>query len=236
MKKVLILSSGGLDSTYLVYENLKKGNLVRTLYTTVQNNGHKPESEKKSLELQKEYFLKNFPNQLETYYNNVEILISYPQDNLILKQIPLWIMSMLYYCEGVDEIQVGYVMNDDAISFLEDIKGIYKSYEFLFDNKCPELIFPLTKTKKEEIINKIPQELINTIVFCEAPLYGGEKYKPCGGCAVCKRYKNNGLFEIIINSNHKVYLEKTSDIQDLIVPYEELKGLVENLSDSDSEK
>ena len=56
MKDILVLASGGLDSTYLIYDNLKKGNNVTALYVTVENNPTKNKSELMALELIRKYF------------------------------------------------------------------------------------------------------------------------------------------------------------------------------------
>ena len=45
-KKVAVLFSGGLDSTYLVWKNLKDGNEVQPIYIEIQNNKVKSTIEK----------------------------------------------------------------------------------------------------------------------------------------------------------------------------------------------
>ena len=58
-KKVLLLASGGLDSSYLLYKNMQEGNEVRLLYIDIKNNGFKSKKERKSIKLQKKYYEDN---------------------------------------------------------------------------------------------------------------------------------------------------------------------------------
>ena len=48
-KKNLVLWSGGLDSTHLVYDNLSNGNKVSALYIELTNNDTKVKLEKAAL-------------------------------------------------------------------------------------------------------------------------------------------------------------------------------------------
>ena len=52
-------------------------------------------------------------------------------DLLSFKQIPAWILGIIYCGElsNVDEVHIGYVMNDDAISYLSEIKKVYNSFQ-----------------------------------------------------------------------------------------------------------
>lgn len=69
-KKVAILFSGGLDSTYLVWKNLKEGNVVLPIYVEIENNEVKTTMEKKIV---LNYFIKNS-------------LKNFVQTNLIMKE------------------------------------------------------------------------------------------------------------------------------------------------------
>jgi len=46
-KNILVLWSGGFDSTYLVYKNLQEGNNVFTIYNKIINSKDKIKYEKK---------------------------------------------------------------------------------------------------------------------------------------------------------------------------------------------
>jgi len=58
MKKVAVLFSGGLDSTYLVWKNLNEGNIVYPIYIEIENNITKTILEKNRIELLYKEFYK----------------------------------------------------------------------------------------------------------------------------------------------------------------------------------
>jgi hypothetical protein len=99
--------------------------------------------------------------------------------------VPILILNSLLEIEpDVDKIAIGYVMNDDAISYLKEIKDIYRSFEKIkADRKLPSLEFPLSKFKKSEIVKSLPFQYLKEITFCE----GIEDN--CGTCPTCRRWK-----------------------------------------------
>ena len=58
VKRVGVLFSGGLDSTYLVWKNLKEGNTVVPIYLEIANNEDKSKLEKNRIELLRKVFNK----------------------------------------------------------------------------------------------------------------------------------------------------------------------------------
>jgi 7-cyano-7-deazaguanine synthase in queuosine biosynthesis len=70
MKKVAVLFSGGLDSTYLIWKNLKDGNQVFPIYVEIQNNETKTILEKNRTELLFREFSKEF-NSPEKYIRQI---------------------------------------------------------------------------------------------------------------------------------------------------------------------
>ena len=63
-KKVAVLFSGGLDSTYLVWKNLTDGNDVQPIYVEVENNQTKTILEKNRTDLLVQEFCKEFPGKI----------------------------------------------------------------------------------------------------------------------------------------------------------------------------
>lgn len=200
-KKVALLFSGGLDSTYLLWKNLSEGNTVTPVYVEIQNNEIKTILEKNRIELLYKEFKKEFDGS--SYWEGNSKLkridyifnanVSAREDSLYFKQVPIWIIATLFMqSHDVDEIQIGYVSNDDAISYLDDIKNIYKSYQVICEPMKP-LVFPISKVKKELMIRELPENYRNLIISCENPrIVGSEKaeiieYEPCCECEPCKR-------------------------------------------------
>jgi len=206
MKKIGVLFSGGLDSTYLVWKNLNDGNQVIPIYVEIENNGNKSILEKNRIKLLYEKFAKEFNNDDNTYIHNINYAISVGvharEDSLHLKQIPVWIFSLMFMQSmDIDEIQIGYIMNDDAISYLDDIQTIYKSYQPICEPMKP-LFFPLTKKKKWEIVRKLPKEYLELIVSCENPRIISDEnvkfveYEPCCNCTPCNSIINSNYYEL----------------------------------------
>lgn len=202
MKKVAVLFSGGLDSTYLVWKNLKDGNEVIPIYVEIQNNEVKTKLEKNRVKLLCKEFAKEFDANKSMFekkqLHDVEFAISVGvhanEGSLYFKQMPIWIFSIVFLqgISEIDEIQIGYVSNDDAISYLDDIQNIYKSYQAICEPMKP-LVFPLTKNKKYLMAHELPPQYLKLIFSCEnAKIIGSEdaeiiKYEACCECVPCKR-------------------------------------------------
>ena len=198
-KKVAILFSGGLDSTYLVWKNLTDGNEVYPIYIEIENNDKKTMLEKNRIKL----LWKEFNN--EFHYNKplnksllhdiqyvLKVSVSSNEDSLYFKQIPIWMFAMAFLQSlSIDEIQIGYVANDDAISYLDDIRKIYWSYQTICE-QMKKLTFPLSKIRKIEMAAELPKKYLELIYSCENPRIIGSvdaekiEYEPCCGCASCK--------------------------------------------------
>lgn len=182
MKDVFVLWSGGLDSTFLVEKNLIEGNNVFTGYVKIGNNFEKSKKELNAISKMYDYFKCHYNGYLCDNGIISECTINQTNTNLLLKQLPMWLNSLLYINERYDEIQIGYTMNDDAISYIPDILKIYYSYEGITKNPLPKLVFPLMKQRKSETLFLISDEIRKLVVFCE-----DEFSDFCGTCHSCKR-------------------------------------------------
>jgi hypothetical protein len=194
-KKICVLFTGGLDSTYLIWKNLKDGNEVIPVYFEIENNKNKTILEKNRIDLILTKLHVDFSGKaiLHDIDYGLSVNIKSHGDGLLFKQIPIFIMGAIYLAgDNVDEIQLGYVMNDDAISYINEIQKIYKSYKPIVDNLTP-MTFPLTKVSKHNILSELPKEIIDLTVNCENPhIIGSEDdrvidYEPCGRCVPCAK-------------------------------------------------
>ena len=182
MKKVFVLWSGGLDSTFLVEKNLADGNDVTVGYVRIGNNVQKSKKELDAINKMCDYFNCHYSGHLYNIGIISEFTINQSNTNLVLCQLPVWINSLLYIDDRYDEIQIGYTMNDDAISYIPDILSIYNSYESIMRRPLAPLTFPLMKQKKADTIFLISDEIRKMVVFCE------DEYSDfCGTCHSCKR-------------------------------------------------
>lgn len=188
-KSVLLSWSGGVDSTALIIQYLNKGYKVDALPVIMKNNVNKNIREKRArTALMKNYF--------KNYSVNLMISLTVAEFGsfgyLTLKQMPLWILGLVCALDSShDEVAIGIVMNDDAVSCMEEIKALYYGYQGLVNIPLPPLVFPLIKFKKEVLYENIPVSIRKHLTWCE----NSEKEDMCGVCIPCKRMISLGLQE-----------------------------------------
>lgn len=186
-----VLWSGGLDSTYLIHKLLSENpnQTVVAGYVEVLNNYDKTQMELKATEKLNEQLQVMYPNRFRFLGTVYKCNVCLTTNWMPLPQMIVWISSIMSSTpHDANEICVGYVMNDCAISYLSELKSFIKSYsKMLCNGKLPPISFPLSKTNKEEIHNSIPYELKNHVVWCEMPRKKTDNlYGPCGVCIPCK--------------------------------------------------
>ncbi len=213
---ILIPFSSGLDSTALVYQALEKKENFRLCYINLKNNTNKTEIELN----QRKKIISLFEKKYDLHIRdeaNIEISIN---SNLVisLPQMPAWIMGLLYSIDSnVKEIRMGYCMNDDAASYVEDLKRIWKSYQSISHHKLPRLTFPLLKVCKMNTLKYLPDEIFQETFFCEAPTIltaYGQTWEDCGTCGPCKRAIYDETFTQYKRNQQKT-LEKAHFISQL---------------------
>lgn len=205
--EILILWSAGLDSTAILYEAAKKRENVRIVYIEIKNNLEKTKVEKTQISKILELLNKEFKS---FFYVNYPITIDVNSscEFIGLKQPLIWLTGLFYSLRGFEkEIRIGYCMNDDAISYINEIKKIWKSFQPLYDKPLPKLVFPLITSKKYRHMESLPDNIFQETTFCETPekLIGDHivTWEDCGQCGACVRSKNEGIFTRY-NRNNKV--------------------------------
>jgi hypothetical protein len=59
----------------------------------------------------------------------------------------------------------------------------------------PEIIWPVADMTKSDILEFLPDELLNVVSFCRNPIQVAEnQFQPCGGCIACNTRKEVGRF------------------------------------------
>jgi 7-cyano-7-deazaguanine synthase in queuosine biosynthesis len=173
------LWSGGLDSTYMIYKYLIEGHHVDAYYVQLDNN---PTQSKRELNAIKK--LKPLLSKYDFTYKGILSkfnLTANKTDSVCMQQSPVFLLSA-YYLSG--PVCIGYIMNDDSISYINDYQSIVTALN-LIRFKPLTLEFPLTKLKKEDIIKMLPDNIQRYTVWCESD---NPKIKSCGKCSSCKRY------------------------------------------------
>lgn len=186
-----MLWSGGLDSTYLLQKNLEKGNQVTAVYVKLENNDQW-KAETAAIEKIYKILYHDFPDQLRLIKGDHYFVSNICEGGLMLQQVPGHIMYLLHHLKSyIDEVQVGYVCGDHAVSFVEDFRKIWRAYAGLFPgDKIQKLTFPLIKTTKEEVWDCLNPKLEPLISFCDHPnRVRGNTFSACGVCESCVRMR-----------------------------------------------
>ena len=196
MSNIFCFWSGGLDSTYMVNKLLSEGHTVITGFCHFHNNFKAMEREKIARENLTPFFIEKYP---ETFVDMGEILalnVNIHNDKIPLKQACVFLASYIalpnYSYRKIEKVALGYVMNDDAISWLDELRHIFDAFnKFSGDNM--ELIFPLIKEHKFTMYNALPDKLRSNITWCESSNDLNEFNNSCGICISCKRMINAGI-------------------------------------------
>jgi 7-cyano-7-deazaguanine synthase in queuosine biosynthesis len=214
-KPVVVSWTGGLDSTYLVWKLLSLGYRVNPVYVAGMQSEYQVMAEKQALKNLFQVFKEENTN-IPVRLSDLFILQSghYLRSDFILQQVPDILHGMGKVATFIDNscCAIGYVMNDDAISYLDDIRAIWKTLgKFTKSGKFPPLIFPLKKVSKHQILAQLPEALLKEISFCEEPDlkddHGKSVYKPCRECTSCKRM-------LTVTSRHNDHYKEVLKLKD----------------------
>ena len=193
-KRALVLWSGGLDSTALICRYLDQGWAVDALPIDFKNTFEKLKRERLArTAMYESYFNEKAVTLLEAVSIDIPLLGS-----SIFSQAPIWINSALMSVmpSRHDEVAMAYVMGDDAISYLDDFRRIWRANAFLFkrgQETLPPLKFPLSKSSKNDLIHAMPYNLVRHLTWCENHLTADF----CGTCVPCKKAKFLQIEEVV---------------------------------------
>lgn len=185
-EKVLILASGGLDSTVLIHLYHKLGYDIHLMYIDHNNKN-------KDQELQ----------MLETIIKNLEI----PRDNLIVTKTELpWSKSGTlngnnsanYYVElrnlvftslalsyaeanAIEYVALGLIYSENCPFPDSNLDFLYKMDALARDTIRASVVAPLINASKEDVYNLAKAFGINKWFTCFSPVDNN----PCGKCPAC---------------------------------------------------
>lgn len=194
--KYKVAWSGGLDSTFLVWKLLSQGHSVDAVYLKVHNNKEQAERELKAIGEMTLLFSRG--GKPFTFRGvGVEITVNHSVFSE-LQQVPVWLFGLLCDSElhSYDRVALAYVLNDCAVSYLDEIQRTWDSYRGFSSSwesegrSLPDIEFPLIKVSKSYIANALPFEFLKHVTFCESDT------DLCGMCPSCKRWKD------LENSHH----------------------------------
>jgi 7-cyano-7-deazaguanine synthase in queuosine biosynthesis len=186
---ILVPWSGGFDSTYLVQHLIESdpNNRVTTFYVELKNNPEKTKLENRATAAMKPVFTRLYGDRYQDFGTQSEFDIR-GGGMFGLKQPILWLTACAYLStSSFKKVAIGYVMNDCAMSFLDDFRNIWYGFGKLSEAKFPELVFPLAKIDKYDVHQWLKADLYPHCVCCEHPEDHHGYLAECGQCAPCKR-------------------------------------------------
>lgn len=207
MEKVLVIWSGGLDSTVSVIRELYNPTVeVHTLYFELENNENKNEFEEEAIgNITYEVVHGDFELENHTYrIPEVNYLKNGQMGHYV--QPYLWIKHLVEFLgednpSRYERIVFSFLQGDDIWMEVRELKDMYySSMKCLFPEfidepyKIPRLEFPLRTWDKSDIIGWYGEYGYNYVKdltwTCEQP-----KDEACGKCRPClkrKFYEENG--------------------------------------------
>lgn len=194
----LILFSGGLDSTYLLWKALQEGP-VDVISVTANQWPKKAAAEEAAREA-----ILNVAERLTDRCVGYNLHVDYRE--LFSKHFvaPAFAQPIQWIYGALQEVnparhsvlEIGYVAGDQILSELHNIRQAWLSLQ-AFSKKGPEvpIEFPLRFVTKMDIVEDMPVELLELVWYCESPKTQAGLLNvatvPCGHCMAC--YTRTGL-------------------------------------------
>ena len=195
--KYAVLWSGGLDSTFLIWDLLKQGHTVHASYVELINNGAKVKYELNAINKMKALFKSKFPNTFN--YSGVALRIDIRTKIAgPMPQILYWLISIPGILQQMNELYpdekpsiykdnaedhsscwtaaMGYIVGDQECSYMDDMRKLMKSMQiFTFKDIEDCISFPICKWNKTNILISMERDdfakyLIGLIWTCEFPI------------------------------------------------------------------
>lgn len=191
----MILWSGGLDSTHVVWNHLANNESVDVLYVNVANNEVKSNREFAAQEKIIDV-LGAYPSQIRNRYK-LDIGSIFPSKNFKSAQAFLWIMAVqLYFDPNLhSHVEAGYIKGDDYWHFKHHAETAHQSLSHAFhENPGFGITYPLEWRDKASIYadyldQPLGKRLLEHVTWCEAPTIEIPKECSCNPCVTMKLAK-----------------------------------------------
>ena len=188
----LILFSGGLDSTALLYKQLQNGP-CDVMYADGGQHPGKIASELVAREKIINYLNATCPHKVQQDFRAPHISFAQSPGNRY-SQPAAWLFAALSVIDGTrhSELRVGYVYDDGGFCrWLPNIENAWRELQRFSRWHDPiPVVWPLIDWEKYQLLDVIDPELVNMIWVCEQPKHENDnKFSQCGSCRPCKTAK-----------------------------------------------
>lgn len=209
-KHPLLVFSGGMDSSYMLWKQLEQGD-VYTCYIKASQSQDKIPMELAARKKIIRFFESKTGNRvisdiIVNLGNSFLVKETDPTDgstkrswnNVIpdhtFGQAPLWQFGMQFAADGTrhSKICMGVVMGDQISMHLGDLALAWQHTSAFSRYEPVPLEFPLMHKSKDAILREMPLEIIRDLWICELPAQAGDdvpddvQFVPCERCAACE--------------------------------------------------
>lgn len=182
---VLINFSGGIDSTYAAWSALREGEVPLLHHCSLKSRGDRWRYERQAIIKSLEYFNRVGLNK----YKFIESGFDYGTLGHLIYDV-----EVIGFLSGVvlrnprhshiDRVIVSVNADDPTGIDMNNFRRTQaNAYTELVAGKKINWEYPMIHMKKEEIIRKMPPDLVKTTWWCRRPLRNGA---PCAACRSCK--------------------------------------------------
>lgn len=205
----LVVFSGGMDSSYMLYEALLQGNVHTCYIKGTQSSLKIPvelEARKKIAKILQEKtgnliltdtvvdLAGSKPIYTDKVNYNGGTIHTYGNDapDITWGQAYIWLFGLMFVTDGRihSEVQIGNVMDDDINMHLDNMKLAWETTQKFSKRNPIPLVFPLSCQRKFNILSEMPKQALAYIWVCDRPKQDENDLTiPCEYCASCVDHK-----------------------------------------------
>jgi 7-cyano-7-deazaguanine synthase in queuosine biosynthesis len=216
---MLLMWSGGCDSTFVLAERLKAKEPVRTISIIHPQFNHN-----KQQRLARKLIVNHFKRK-KIVWPHVEVVIQqkYPFGHKHQVEMDgflpgIWVGIASPYLDKEEDLGFAYIKGDNAIHMLESLRGAFGWIQSM-NNRTGKLILPVEWHTKAMILDGLKRhKLLRKTWWCESPKDG----RMCGRCSPCMTHKTARW--VLANKNDFKMHGDYKDRQQGVVIDTEVKG------------
>lgn len=188
--RVLVMLSGGVDSTGLLWQLLNKHERVHVHHMNLKNREQRDAAEAVSVSNILDY-CKKFGD-----FTYCESTHEYPS----LRNKMMWDTDIVSFMAGmvcqlmpwIKEVAIGLTKTDLLID--TSLNNRVDRANKVFQAMCEATkVYPLKEMTKKEVWDSMPCELQNLTWSCRKPIYGNNLISTCGKCKACMELIKAGI-------------------------------------------
>ena len=186
MSKILLMFSGGLDSTAVFYKLIKENKSLYVHHMHLGNEENRMEAESIAVKKVCNY-MKQFGNFI--YSESHHDLPTFGKNFMWDSDLYNFMAGSI--CKSVRDIEfvaLGMTKSDLSPSVSERANRGTKIFESF--GSSAQKIYPVVEMTKKEICDYLPEDLRKLTWSCRTPIYEGDKILKCNKCKACRELRH----------------------------------------------